>query len=441
VIVSLRARLALAVAGLIAIVTVAVGLVAGLSMQGALVADLDKDLAGAKSRAVRALTGAGPLLPGDAVGIPGQGPGTLAGLIDATSIRAAILDERGATSTLDTDATDALWRVLQDRNVGEVLSTTIDGIGSYRLTTEAVGPVLLVIGLPLDEVDATLARLWLSAAAIGGGVVIIGAGVGWFFGRSSERMLERVRASLRAREEGEERLRRFVADASHELRTPLASIRGYSELIRRSGARLRKDVAHSVDRIESESVRMTGLVEDLLLLARLDDDEARRHGDGAAEAGAVAREPIDIVALVATAVGDAQAAAPDHEWLVDAPSEPIEIEGDAARLHQAVMNLLSNAARHTPPGTHVTARVAAAGDSAVIEVIDDGPGVDPELAPNVFGRFVRGDSSRSRAAGSTGLGLAIVEAIARAHGGTAEYEYVDDLTKFRICIPIAKSQP
>jgi len=436
--VSLRARLSLAVAGLIALVTVAVGLVAGFSMQAALVRDLDDELAGAKARAVKALAGAGPLLPGDAVGIPGQGPWTLAGLVDSTSIRAAILDDRGATITLGVAATQQLWGELQDRQVGEVITATIDGIGSYRLTTEGVGRVLLVIGLPLDEVEETVARLWISTGAIGGCVVIIGAIVGWLFGATAERMLERVQASLRAREEGEERLRRFVADASHELRTPLASIRGYAELIRRSGARLRKDVQHSVDRIESESIRMTGLVEDLLLLARLDEDEARQR-DGGTGAGAVEREPVDVVSLVATAVSDAQAAAPDHEWEVDAPEELVEVAGDAARLHQAVMNLLTNAARHTPEGAHVVARVAREAGGVVVEVVDDGPGVDPELAPNVFGRFVRGDSSRSRAAGSTGLGLAIVEAIARAHGGRAEYEYVDGLSKFRIHLPNSNS--
>lgn len=435
---SLRARLSLAVAGLIALVTVAVGLVAGFSMQAALVRDLDDELAGAKARAVKALAGAGPLLPGDAVGIPGQGPWTLAGLVDSTSIRAAILDDRGATITLGVAATQQLWGELQDRQVGEVITATIDGIGSYRLTTEGVGRVLLVIGLPLDEVEETVARLWISTGAIGGCVVIIGAIVGWLFGATAERMLERVQASLRAREEGEERLRRFVADASHELRTPLASIRGYAELIRRSGARLRKDVQHSVDRIESESIRMTGLVEDLLLLARLDEDEARQR-DGGTGAGAVEREPVDVVSLVATAVSDAQAAAPDHEWEVDAPEELVEVAGDAARLHQAVMNLLTNAARHTPEGAHVVARVAREAGGVVVEVVDDGPGVDPELAPNVFGRFVRGDSSRSRAAGSTGLGLAIVEAIARAHGGRAEYEYVDGLSKFRIHLPNSNS--
>ena len=169
---------------------------------------------------------------------------------------------------------------------------------------------------------------------------------------------------------------------------------------------------------------MTGLVEDLLLLARA--DESRE----------LVRQPVELSQLVAVAVADAQVAAPGHRWSVEAPS-PVTVAGDEPRLHQVVANLLANAAAHTPDGTDVVARVLADGDRAVIEVQDDGPGIPPELVGQVFGRFVRGDASRSRATGSTGLGLAIVDAVANAHGGTATVESEPGRTVFRISLPIA----
>jgi two-component system OmpR family sensor kinase len=214
-----------------------------------------------------------------------------------------------------------------------------------------------------------------------------------------------------------------VADASHELRTPLASIRGYAELTRRSGETLPPDVAHAIGRVESESVRMTGLVEDLLLLARLDEGHRPDSSD------------VDLGRLLVDAVSDARAAGPDHEWRLDLPAEPVIVRGEPARLHQVVANLLANARAHTPGGTQVTTALRDRGDAAVVEVADDGPGIDPELQATVFERFVRGDGSRSRAAGSTGLGLAIVHAVVEAHGGTAEVESEPGRTVFRVTLP------
>jgi len=286
---------------------------------------------------------------------------------------------------------------------------------------------ILVMGLALARVDSVVAQYWWLASAVGLGVLIV-AGVGsWFMGGALQRTLERLSTALAAREASEERLRRFVADASHELRTPLASIRGYAELTRRSGARIRKDVAHSLDRIEAEAIRMTGLVEDLLLLARLDESRP------------LAAAPVDLVELVGVAVGDAQVSATDHEWSVEVPEAPVVVEGEEPRLHQAVANLLRNAAVHTPAGTSVVARVippSAGGPEAIIEVEDDGPGIPEDLVGRVFGRFVRGDASRSRAAGSTGLGLAIVQAVAESHGGSAEVESAPGRTVFRLRIPV-----
>ncbi|WP_255371634.1 cell wall metabolism sensor histidine kinase WalK [Cellulosimicrobium sp. CUA-896] len=231
-------------------------------------------------------------------------------------------------------------------------------------------------------------------------------------GSALNRMLQNVEASLVARHESETQVRRFVADASHELRTPLASIRGYAELVRRSPDVVPPDTARALDRIESEAVRMTGLVEDLLLLARLD---AGRPLD---------REPVDLAALAVDAVTDAHAAGPGHDWGLELPGgeDPDDVDlhvtGDEASLRQVLANLLANARTHTPPGTRVDVRVRDEDGSVVVEVADAGPGIAPALRPVLFRRFARGDEARNRAGGSTGLGLAIVDAIVAAHGGT-----------------------
>ena len=190
--------------------------------------------------------------------------------------------------------------------------------------------------------------------------------------------------------------------------------------------------------VESEAVRMTGLVEDLLLLARL--DEGRE----------LAREPVDLSMVLVDVVGDAHAAGPDHVWLLDLPDQPVVVTGDAARLHQVVANLLANARTHTPPGTSVRVSLerrtaaAAAGTAAgpdtseaVLRVVDDGPGIPPDLLPEVFERFARGDSSRSRAAGSTGLGLAIVASVVDAHGGAVEVGSMPGRTEITVRLPAA----
>jgi two-component system OmpR family sensor kinase len=242
-------------------------------------------------------------------------------------------------------------------------------------------------------------------------------------GAALNRMLGHVEEALVARQRSEEKVRRFVADASHELRTPLASIRGYAELTRRIDAELPDDAIRSLDRIESESIRMTALVEDLLELARLDEGRGLAVGE------------VELVRLVTDAVGDAYAAAPDHEWEVVAPDPPLEVEGDAARLHQVVVNLLANAHRHTPTGTAVTVTLGGEGDEVVLTVADDGPGIPDELQPRLFERFARGDSSRARGSGSTGLGLAIVAAVVEAHGGSIAVTSVPGDTRVTVRLP------
>jgi two-component system OmpR family sensor kinase len=242
-------------------------------------------------------------------------------------------------------------------------------------------------------------------------------------GTALNRMLDHVEGSLAARQESETQVRQFVADASHELRTPLAAIRGYAELSRRSRQPVPDEIAHVLNRVESEARRMTTLVEDLLLLARLDAGRPLAH------------DPVDLTMLVVDAVSDAHAAGPRHDWQLDLPPEPVTVIGDGARLHQVLANLLANARTHTPDGTTVTVGVSANRDLAAIWVIDGGPGIPAELQPHIFERFARGDSSRSRAAGSTGLGLSIVHAVVTAHGGRVMVASQPGRTQFTVLLP------
>ena len=292
-------------------------------------------------------------------------------------------------------------------------------------------------------------------------------------GSALNTLLGHVDEALTARQRSETQVRQFVADASHELRTPLASIRGYTELIAREGAdaALPEEAVHALDRVHSESLRMTRLVEDLLLLARLDAGRELRHDE------------VDLVGILLDAVSDAHAAGPDHTWnldlaVLDAPAdlsedeledfepEPPLVLGDEARLRQVMVNLLANARVHTPAGSHVTvtltrrsaagadggsrdgagteasagppagartstgfsakasapggppARAVRGGEELVITIADDGPGIDPEVRSRIFERFARGDASRERRTGSTGLGMSIALAIIQSHGGT-----------------------
>jgi two-component system OmpR family sensor kinase len=248
-------------------------------------------------------------------------------------------------------------------------------------------------------------------------------------GAALNRMLGHVGSALHARQESETRVRQFVADASHELRTPLASIRGYAELTRRGGEPTGPDTRHALGRIESEAARMTTLVEDLLLLARLDAGRPLSLAE------------TDLSPLVVDAVSDARAVGRDHTWRLDLPDEPAMVRGDAQRLHQVLTNLLANARTHTPPGTTVTARVLGHRPGVLLQVQDDGPGIPAGLQQVVFERFARGDASRSRAAGSTGLGLAIVQSVVAAHGGGVALESRPGRTVFTVTLPAAHSQP
>jgi two-component system OmpR family sensor kinase len=323
------------------------------------------------------------------------------------------------------------------------------GDGSYRvLATPLDDGSVFSVALPVDDNRATLRKLLGIEAGMGAGVLVALAALGWWvvrlglrpldhigataeaiaagdlsrrveqaeertevgrLGLALNRMLGQIESAFDERRATEDRLRRFVADASHELRTPLTSIRGYAELFRRGAADRPEDLATAMRRIEEESARMGVLVEDLLLLARL--DQARQSE----------RVPVDLARLAADAVDDARAVAPDRPITFSGGS-PVMVLGDELRLRQVAANLLSNALVHTPADAAVRVRVAAVGDRARLEVSDDGPGLTPEAAEKVFERFFRVDKARSRATGGVGLGLSIVAAVAELHGGSARLE-------------------
>ncbi|MEW5812880.1 MAG: ATP-binding protein [Actinomycetota bacterium] len=242
-------------------------------------------------------------------------------------------------------------------------------------------------------------------------------------GVTLNRLLDHVERSLGDVAASNRRMRQFITDASHELRTPLAAIHGYAELTRQDSAILPETTEYSLARIEAEAQRMSALVGDLLLLARLDEGQDLQIAD------------VDLTELVVDAVNDAAVSAPTHRWRTAVPDGPVWVRADRAQLHQALANLLSNARVHTPAGTTVTTSIATDGPYAEMTVADDGPGIDTDLLPHLFGRFVRADKSRSRETGSFGLGLSITASIVESHGGTVEAESRAGRTAFSVRLP------
>ena len=325
-----------------------------------------------------------------------------------------------------------------------------DGDMRWRVVPGALrnGSATFAVAVPLGGVDTTVQAMLSFAIVIGLAVIASCALLGWYGVRRAFRpltliedtaaaiaggdltrripeptardevaslshslnaMLAQIEASFAVREASEERMRQFVADASHELRTPLAAVRGYAELFRQGAVTGSEDVSATMRRIEDESIRMGGLVDDLLLLTRLDG------------ARPLARVPVDLTVLAADATQDARALAPTRVVRLLALTgelEPTIIEGDEARLRQVVTNLVGNAVNHTPAGTNIEIAVGGGAGRARLEVRDHGGGVDPVKARRVFERFYRADPSRGRGnGGGNGLGLAIVAAIVGAHDG------------------------
>lgn len=473
---SLRTRLVLALVALFALVSVAIGGLTTVALRHFLIDRLDAQLDPATvmrgDRPGRpAWPGTGPSIP------PGSPPGTVVADITGARVTAASTLTRSPSSEDPFPDEEAVpveeVAALADLPVGAQPRTVDLGArGDYRAVARQFRDgTVRVVALPLAGVRETV--WWMIAAQAGVAAVglVIAGGAGALIVRATLRPLNRVAATatrvtelpldrgevalavrvpaadtdprtevgqvgaalnrmlghvadaLAARQASETRVRQFVADASHELRTPLAAIRGYAEVARRGRDEVPTDVAHALRRVESESTRMTRLVDDLLLLARLDTGRP------------LAVEQVDLTALVVDAVSDAHVAGPEHRWQLDLPEVAIRVPGDGARLHQVVANLLANARVHTPPGTVVTTTLAVEGDAAVLTVADEGPGVPAELQPEMFERFARGDSSRSRAHGSTGLGLAIVAAVVEAHHGTVAVDSRPGRTVFTVRLP------
>ncbi|MET7344309.1 HAMP domain-containing sensor histidine kinase [Streptomyces sp. NPDC005547] len=487
---TLRTRLVVSAVTLIAVVAAVIGSVTAIAFHSYMYGKLDDQLRDIAVRAERVPGGAPvPGGPKDRdplgfIGMGGQPLETFGALIehgevtDSAVVKDGGFDAAENTEPLSTAQRDALTAagVTADDSAHDV---ELPGLGGYRVrAVPASDGGSVLVGIPTAEVSRALNTLILVEVCVtGAGLVAAGiAGAAMVgvalrplrrvaatatrvselplhsgevalfervpdaeadprtevgqVGAALNRMLGHVGSALDARQRSETRVRQFVADASHELRTPLASIRGYAELTRRGREDPGPDTRHALGRIESEAQRMTGMVEDLLLLARLDAGRPLSY------------ESTDLSPLVVDAVSDARAAGrtatePPRHWRLDLPDIPATVHADPTRIHQVLVNLLANARTHTPPGTTVTARVLAAPGHpwVTLEIQDDGPGIPSALLPHVFERFARGDASRSRHAGSTGLGLAIVQAVVTAHGGAVEVRSVPGETVFAVHLP------
>jgi two-component system OmpR family sensor kinase len=471
--VSLRARLLVITLAMVALALSVAGWATHEALRSFLVDRVDDELADARLPAARlAIDPGGPGL---------VGPG---GRLGASALPAgSVVEIRASDGSLVSGVqltTAAAAQLDVPAGVRDGYSDVdLAGAGEYRVLAVADGSpeetglppgVLpaggsLVIAVPLSGVNDTLGRLLMIELAVGGvTLAALGALALWLvrlglrplerigatadaiaagdlsqrveddsprteigrLGRTLNDMLARIEESFAERRESERRLRQFVGDASHELQTPLTSVRGYAELFRRGAAERPADLETAMRRIEEEAERMGVLVDDLLLLARLDQGRP------------LERRPIDLGALVTDLVTDARVVEADRP--IDLVTDgAIVVEGDDVRLRQVVGNLLSNARAHTPPGAPVVVRVRAEGEEAVVEVTDSGPGVAPEHAERVFERFFRADPSRARASGGSGLGLSIVSAIAEAHGGRAEVDSgPGGGATFRVAVPLAR---
>jgi two-component system, OmpR family, sensor kinase len=445
----LRVRLVVALLALVAVALVVTGLTATTQLRGYLVDQVDRDLAGQIPP---------QLMRGPTAGDDGSaafGPGRPEWL-RVTSVAGAPVTPDRETDPAASPPVLTKKEILAAGHDDPFTVTAKGDAPSWRVVVQPsrsnVGPVLAVRAISLTDVDDTVHRLVVLELLVGLVVLVLLGGAGYVVVRRSLRplvevehtaeaiaagdlsqrvpesdphtevgrlsralngMLVQIESAFRAQEASEvaaraseDKMRRFVADASHELRTPLTSIRGFAELYRQGAAPKPEDVARVMRRVEDSAAQMGVLVDDLLLLARLDQQRP------------LERAPVDIVALAADAVQDARAMAPDRTISLEvAAGDAAVVLGDELRLRQVLSNLVSNALSHTPDGTPVDVAVAVRSGEVRLSVRDRGPGLAPEDASRIFERFFRADSSRTRAAGGTGLGLSIVSALVAAHGG------------------------
>jgi two-component system OmpR family sensor kinase len=457
--VTLRLRLLLVLVGLVAAGLVAADIVTYNSLGSFLFTRIDQQLADATDPVAQALDrcaaiqsiGSGPLgsgpLPCQQYIHPGPGQALPAGTFG--ELRAADGSVVVATSILEDAGRPVLPAALPGSGSASTAVTYFSAPATggahthFQVMAQPVNGGTLVVAFPITDIEQTLRRLrWIEGLVTGGVLLALGVAAWWIvrrglrplddmattagaiaagdlsrrvpddggrtevgrLGVALNTMLGNIEQAFAARAASEERLRRFLADASHELRTPLTSIRGYAEMFDRGARERPEDLATSMRNIRTEADRMSELVNDLLLLARLDRERP------------LEREDVDVAEVVGSAVDAARVTAPDRTFTV-APSASLVVEGDASRLRQVVDNLLTNAVRHTPAGTPVEVVLDADPGFVTVEVRDHGPGVPAEEQAHIFEPFHRADPSRARKTGGVGLGLAIVAAITRAHGG------------------------
>jgi two-component system OmpR family sensor kinase len=484
---SLQTRLIVAVVGFVSLILVTVGLAIGTILGQIMQDNLDGQIRTSVSNIPLFPTATAE----EVLNLGRQETGTLLVMRTYADLSAAYVADEDSVDALDPDAIESLVPNLDAHGWGTVSVPDL-GEYRVWLQGDPGGRFILV-GLPTSEVTATIARIATTVALFtAGGLVLLAVVISLIIRRSlrplravaetatrvaslplaegevsiAERvpaeeaddrseigrvgaalntLLDHVGESLAARQRNEERMRAFVADASHELRTPLASIRGYSELSLRSLAQAGVDTdpdgpqlvdvsavagtVQALERIQAQSLRMTSLVEDLLLLARLDEGQELVYAT------------VDLSQLAIEAVSDASAAGRDHGWELEVGEDPVIVAGDAPRLHQVAANLLANARLHTPEGTTVTTSVERDGDVAVLRVHDDGPGIDPDVADALFERFARADASRARKTGGTGLGLSIAKAIVQAHRGSIAVDSRPGSTTFEVRLPARPEDP
>jgi two-component system OmpR family sensor kinase len=444
---SLRARLLVGMA-VVGVVLVVAGFVITRTTESYLIARVDEQLVAAQSnvRGGRFDHGRGPGGPEN----PGGEPAAFETALYVGTVEDGVVSFEA--SPFYTNGAAPHPAVTADQAIRSASTGQPFTVGSappsdtrYRVLASPSGPTTTrFAALSLADVDASVSRLiWVEVIVTGTVLGLLGLVTWWVIrlgvrpvkqmtatataiaggdlshrvpvghegteagelGDALNTMLTRIEEAFDERSASEARLRQFIADASHELRTPVATIRGYAELYRRGGLEEREQLQQAMRRTEAETLRMGSLIDDLLLLARLDQGRP------------LDRAPVDLGVLAVDAAADARVRAPERR-VTASVSEGVVVNGDEHRLRQLVANLVSNALVHTPPDAPIEARVRSDNGSAVLEVHDEGPGMSPDVAARAFERFYRADPSRSRHHGGSGLGLSIVRAIVDAHGGT-----------------------
>jgi two-component system OmpR family sensor kinase len=467
---SLRGRLLIGVISLVAVGLIVSDVATYLTLQSSLVTRIDEQLQKPSTVATARAVLSAPLChPRGTIG--GDFPGGT--IIELIAADRTVVNACGGVGGVGT-ALPVIPKSLPNAGEGKPAAPyTVDGTGGvslYRMTNwpeTFFGPgQVVVFAIPLTPVQSTLEQLLLLETLIGVGVLAATALLALLIIRIGLRplqkmgvvaediaagdltkrvepstpkteigrlglalngMLSQIEAAFEERTQSNTRLRRFIADASHELRTPLTSIRGYSEMLRRGASKSLTDAEVARRRIEEESVRMSVLVDDMLLIARLDQGRP------------LEREPVDLQAIARDAAADARAVAPQREITLSAPA-PVVVEGDDTRLRQVLGNLVRNAIVHTPQQTAIEIAVSTEDGVGRMSVADHGPGLQTDELERIFEPFYRADPSRSRDSGGAGLGLSIVSAVVSAHGGHVTVsETSGGGATFEVELPLASS--